>query len=71
MYTLNFTEIIEFKKVIKEKYGETIHIHDTCPNQYFSLEKANDKIKIFIEEYFKNKNRQVIFDDNGITFSIK
>ena len=22
MYTLNFTEIIEFKKVIKEKYGE-------------------------------------------------
>lgn len=55
MAALSLSEILKLKKYI-EPYGYTVHVHDACGAQSFSLERISDVVneKVFeaIEEFF-------------------
>lgn len=67
---LSLDDIIELKKNIKEKYNTTLHMHDTCGGQYFSLDDITEGTEEYIKEFLKKKNITPVFSENKLSFSI-
>lgn len=69
MYILTLSEVSELKALIKNKFNTTLHFHDSCGGQVFSLDESDKNIKEFITAFFTAKNLKVIFFDDGKQFS--
>lgn len=67
---LSLDDIIELKKNILKKYNKTLHMHDTCAGQYFSLDDKIEGIEVYIREFLKGKNITPVFSDDKLSFSI-
>lgn len=67
---ISITEASELKKAILENFGVTLHFHDGCGGQYFTLDERNDEIKQFVENYFGEKGMTVNFIAKGTQFSV-
>ena len=63
---ISITEAAELKRAILDNFGVTLHFHDGCGGQYFTL----DEIKRFIESYFDKKGMTVTFIARGTQFSV-
>ena len=48
LMAISITEASELKKAILDNFGVTLHFHDGCGGQYFTLDERNDEIKRFI-----------------------
>ena len=48
---LNLDDIIELRKIIKDKYNQTMHVHDTCGGQYFDFDEKIDGIQDVVNDY--------------------
>lgn len=46
---ISITEASELKRAVLDNFGVTLHFHDGCGGQYFTLDERNDEIKRFIE----------------------
>lgn len=68
---LDFSEVIEFKKAVSEKYGIYVHFHDTCAGQYFSFDETKNGVQQFTKEYFSVKNLIPVFSDDGFSFTLE
>ncbi len=68
---LDFTEVLELKKVVQEKYNIYVHFHDACGGQYFSMEETKDGVQQFIKEFFSVKKLLPVFTDDGLTFTLE
>lgn len=42
---ISITEAAELKRAILDNFGVTLHFHDGCGGQYFTLDERNDEIK--------------------------
>ena len=62
---ISITEAAELKRAILDNFGVTLHFHDGCGGQYFTLDERNDEIKRFIESYFDKKGMTVTFIARG------
>lgn len=69
--TLDFTEVLEFKKAVSEKYGLYAHFHDACSGQYFSFDETKNGIQQFCKEYFSVKNMLPVFSNDGLSFTLE
>lgn len=68
---MNMQLVWDIKKLVSEKFGATLHYHDTCGSgMYFSLDERNDEVIRFIETYFKAQNLQTEVSKNGLTISV-
>lgn len=67
----SFNQVIELKKIIKEKFGKHLHFHDACGGQYFSFDKADEEVKNFLADYFAQNNLMPDFSADGLSFVIK
>ena len=70
LMAISITEASELKKAILENFGVTLHFHDGCGGQYFTLDERNDEIKQFVESYFDKKGMTVTFIARGTQFSV-
>lgn len=70
LMAISITEASELKKAIFESFGVTLHFHDGCGGQYFTLDERNDEIKQFVESYFEKKGMTVTFIARGTQFSV-
>jgi len=70
LMAISITEASELKKAILDNFGVTLHFHDGCGGQYFTLDERNDEIKRFIESYFDKKGMTVTFIARGTQFSV-
>ena len=68
---LDFSEVIEFKNAVSEKYGLYVHFHDACSGQYFYFDEKKDGIQQFCKEYFSVKNLLPVFADDGLSFTLE
>lgn len=69
--TLDFDEVLEFKKALSVKYGIYVHFHDSCSGQYFTFDETKDGVQQFTKEYFSVKNILPVFADNGLSFTLE
>lgn len=72
MAVLSLSEIPKLKELIKP-YGYTIHVHDACGGQSFSLEPIdeNPSNKVFeeVEKFFTSHDMNVkFFNDDKLDF---
>lgn len=64
---ISITEAAELKRAILDNFGVTLHFHDGCGGQYFTLDERNDEIKRFIESYFDKKGMDRYIYSKGNT----
>lgn len=69
MYILTLSEVSELNTLIKNKFNTTLHFHDSCGGQAFSLDESDENIKEFITAFFAAKKLKVVFFDDGKQFS--
>ena len=36
----SYSQVLEFKRILDEKFGVYLHFHDACGGQYFSFDEA-------------------------------
>ena len=68
---LDYTEVLELKRAINEKYGIYVHFHDACGGQYFNIDETKDGVQQFIKEYFSVKNLMPVFSESGLSFTLE
>ncbi|MBR1680182.1 hypothetical protein IJ707_00140 [bacterium] len=68
---LDYTEVLELKKAVGEKYGIYVHFHDACDGQYFNMDETKDGVQQFIKEYFSVKNLLPVFSESGLSFTLE
>ena len=71
MVTLTLSDVNKLKTIIKNQFDTTVHFHDCCGGQYFSIDKPTEELKEFIAAFFVEKKLNVIFSENGRQFSIE
>ena len=71
MYLSTF-ETAELKKQLAEKHDLTLHMHDACGAQYFSLGKEADKeARELIVSFIEALGGKVTFTEGGKAFAVK
>lgn len=65
---LSLLEISKLKSEIKSRFHTELHYHDACPKGYFTLDKYNENIGKFIEDFMSERRLQPKFADNGLHF---
>ena len=69
--SINIVKIIELKRILSEKFGIELHMHDTCSGQYFSLENSTPDGIDYIKNYFETKKYVVFFNEENTEFYIE
>lgn len=67
---LNFSEVLELKKAVAERFSVQLHFCDSCGGQFFTFEDANDALKDYITAYFLERGLKVRFSEDGNRFSV-
>ena len=45
----SYSQVLEFKRILDEKFGVYLHFHDACGGQYFSFDEAEkDEVYQFL-----------------------
>lgn len=75
MAVLSLGEILKLKDLIKP-YGYTIHLHDACGGQSFSIEpiggNLSDKVYGVIETFFIDRKMSVeFFGEDKLNFAAR
>ena len=68
---LNLDDIIELRKIIKDKYNQTMHVHDTCGGQYFDFNEKIDGIQDVVNDYLSKLNQKAEFASDGLSFTVE
>ena len=68
---LTLVEAAELKKKAAERFSVSIHFHDCCGGQYFTVDKLTEELKEFITAFFAEKNLRVSFSENGEHFFVE
>ncbi len=68
---LSLDEVLKIKNELMEKYSISLHIHDTCGGQCFSIETKDLKHIEELKEYFKTKKYNLSFSNDNLRFKIK
>ena len=59
----SYSQVLEFKRILDEKFGVYLHFHDACGGQYFSFDE-------FLTSYFANIGGKINIADNKLTFTV-
>ena len=70
MKALNLDQVITLRRLLEEAGAGTIHMHDACGAQYFSLEGATSDTASIIENFVAGQKLKVSFNITGDGFSI-
>ena len=64
----SYSQVLEFKRILDEKFGVYLHFHDACGGQYFSFDEAEkDEVYQFLTSYFANIGGKINIADNKIS----
>lgn len=68
---LNFSEIIQLKQELAERYQTELHYHDVCPKPFFTMEQTSGDIQDYISGFLQKRHYAPCFSDDGLQFTIK
>lgn len=70
---LTLQQVMELKKHLEEHTNQSVHLHDACGGQYFSLDYADEQAHKVLVDYFSAKGISVNFamDKKGFTLKEK
>ena len=63
----SYSQVLEFKRILDEKFGVYLHFHDACGGQYFSFD---DEVYQFLTSYFANIGGKIHIAANKLTFTV-
>ena len=67
----SYSQVLEFKRILDEKFVVYLHFHDACGGQYFSFDEAEkDEVYQFLTSYFANIGGKINIADNKLTFTV-
>ena len=67
----SYSQVLEFKRILDEKFGVYLHFQDACGGQYFSFDEAEkDEVYQFLTSYFANIGGKINIADNKLTFTV-
>lgn len=67
---LSLDEMIALKAALKEACGVTLHVHDACGGQSFTLESADDEVRTALAAYLAARGQKPVFARGGADFII-
>lgn len=70
MAVLTLDDIIQLKKQVQERFHETLHTHDTCGGQSFSVRELTPELRSFLTDYFRQKGLKPTFSDTDGQFVV-
>lgn len=68
---LELDNVIELKKLIKDKYNEHMHMHDACGGQFFDFDTKIVGIEDFVNDYLASIDKKAEFSPDGLSFTVK
>lgn len=69
MFIISLAEAAELKRIAGEKFAVSLHFHDSCGGQYFSLDEPADAgLMAWLSEYAEGKKLRVLFSEDGLGF---
>ena len=68
---LNFSDVTQLKNAVAQRFSLTIHFHDGCGGQYFTVDETTEELKAFLSEYFAKRKLNVTFSADGTHFSVE
>ena len=67
---LDYETVLQLKQAVKAACGATLHFHDRCGGQSFSLETDDPAVRAAVIAAFEGLNMQVRFSDDGLTLTV-
>jgi hypothetical protein len=68
---ISLNEVNLLKKIIDEKFGVYMHMHDVCGSPYFSFdEEMSEQLKGFLQGYFIAKGNDVAYPADNKSFYV-
>lgn len=67
---LNLYEVSDLKKYLSGHHAQTIHMHDVCGGQYFTVDQGGEDTEALIKEYLRKLNRKVVYAEDRLGFTI-
>lgn len=67
---LSISDAAQIKKEINEQLSVSIHFHDGCGGQYFTLEETSEAVVRQITEFLLRKDLNAVFSEDGLQFSV-
>ena len=71
MHILTISEVSELKTIINTRFNTTLHFHDCCGGQHFSLDAPTKELRDFIDAYLKEKGLLADFSEDNRQLSVK
>ncbi|MBP5242469.1 MAG: hypothetical protein J6Z36_02120 [Clostridia bacterium] len=72
---LTLSEVSELKQELSNKFGVTLHFHDACGAQSFSLDAGgmpvSDEAKAWLTDYFQSHRINAQFSKTGNNFTVR
>ncbi|WP_455126756.1 RDAC family protein [Pseudoramibacter alactolyticus] len=69
----NFTllDAAALGRILKDRLGVELHIHDTCGDFFMTLDAPDDRALVFIKTYMAREGHTLTVDPGGTSFSVK
>lgn len=67
---LSISDAAQLKKEINEQLSVSIHFHDGCGGQYFTLEETSDAVVRQITDFLSEKNLNAVFSEDGLQITV-
>ena len=68
---LSLSDAATLKQETAERFGVSIHFHDGCGGQYFSIDEPTQELKAYITVFFAQRNLLVHFSTDGEQFIVE
>lgn len=68
---LSLSDAATLKQEAAERFGVSIHFHDGCGGQYFSVDEPTQEFKAYITAFFAQRNLLVHFFADGEQFIVE
>lgn len=67
---ISIDDVIQLKNKLKSSLNASVHFHDACQRQYFTLEQNSPELTDMITKFFLEKGANVIFSENKLQFTL-
>lgn len=67
---LSISDAAQLKKEINEQLSVSIHFHDGCGGQYFTIDETSEAVVRQITEFLLEKDLNAVFSEDGLQFTV-
>ena len=68
---LSISDAAQLKKEINQQLSVSIHFHDGCSGQYFTIDETSEDTIRKITDFLSEKNLSAVFSEDGSQFTVE